>query len=254
MSGLKNKTNTQYKEIIIENHQPEEISKVDENVLNDMIQEAQQQTVPESDLPTLEDDKLFKKKVKMIPKVMEQVANEPDEPEPEPEPVYEEPEPELELELEPEPEPEPAPVKKTRRRKPKEPKVKKKRVLSQSHREALARGRLKALANRKAKAKEKLERKLKTYSETKTISKPKPYEEAIKHEKPREYISQQQFFSLMDNYNKYKSAKSKAPPPKPQAPPPKPKPSKYDIYFNPEAQIRSGIYGNSKYNPRYFNH
>ena len=62
MSGLKQKANTSIREIVIENPVEEELDRVDEDVLNDMISEAMESTKEESTLPTLDDDKLFKKK------------------------------------------------------------------------------------------------------------------------------------------------------------------------------------------------
>lgn len=239
MSGLKQKKNTAIKEIVIENPIPEELDKVDENVLNDMIDEAMESTKEESTLPTLEDDKLFKKKdlkiiskselpplhpnLPTVNKISEPIEIKTEEPS---EPVIQK------------------PKKKTRKKRP---------PLSEEHKRKLAIGRAKSLATRRAKAKAKKEAKLKEQVKSMNLQNNETIEKIQKTQTMRTpNMDQATFFKYMDNWEKYKNKRSGKIYQKPLPTQPKPKPyNPMDIYFDAEAQLKAGYYGNGRKRPSY---
>ena len=239
MSGLKQKKDMTIREIVIKNPQPEELDKVDENILNEMIKEAVESTQEESTLPTLDDDKLFKIKEKPqkppIPQKSLKISNKPDEDIEKTIKQIQIKEPLLEQKNPVQPV---QPVKK---------KKQKRKPLSQKHREALARGRAKALANRRAKKKQREEAKLKEKIKSMNINNNQKIENIQKAQTaPRQSnISQEQFFKYMDNWEKYKQKRQTVQKPVPAKPQPK-KRDPMDIYFDANTQINSGFYGKGR--------
>lgn len=261
MSQLKDKKNQNIREIVIKN--PEnDINQVDENVLNSMIAEAQKETISQSTLPSLDDDKLFKKKNQ--PQKVEQIEQKPAEINKKiNKTVHFEPKKNDQNEHEIHSDD----IKDIVEEKPKKKKKQKRRPLSEAHKIALAKGRAKALANRRAKAKAKkdakMQKRINALNATKnTVEKDiSKVQEYIKNPVKPQYMPQSHFFELMDKYNEYKSTKNKQieqkqikikqKPKVVQPVQPQKNYSKYDIYFDSATQIQSGIYGKRR-KPRHF--
>lgn len=182
--------------------------------------------------PTIEDEKLFKmKKNEVIKNEVQPVENTVNIiPKVENDPIIEK-----ELEERIEEITKPILKKKKQKRKP----------LSQKHKEALARGRAKALANRRSKAKERKEKVLQSKAARENITQNKlrdRIDKAYEGNNRQAFSNVKDFFSMMEQYERYKKSKN---PPQIQKPikqtnnivnntqhMQKPKVNKYDHYFS----------------------
>ena len=204
MSNLKTKKDLSLKKIV-------ELKIEDEDIISENLNNISQG-------PSIDDEQLFKMKDKLEQKPIEQ---KPIEQKPiEQKPIEQKP-------IEQKPIEQPIVKKKKQRRKP----------LSEKHKEALRKGRLKALENRRRKAKARREKIIKNKALKENIA-----ENKLRHRIDRAYeINNRQafsnvkdFFSMMEQYERYKASKI------PQHKPTKiikeePKPKEvnpYDHYFS----------------------
>ena len=211
MSSLQTKKDLSLKKIV----KLEEESK-DDNIIQNL------NSIVEG--PTIEDEKLFKMKEKVIKNEVQPVEQSINIPE-----RIEQIEPSHEQKIEQINEP--LIKKKKQKRKP----------LSQKHKEALARGRAKALANRRSKAKARKEKILQDKAVRENITQNKlkdRIDKAYDGNNRQAFSNVKEFFSMMEQYERYKASKN---PPKPtnniinkpvEIAKPKPKPiNPYDHYF-----------------------